>query len=436
MNPKLRKAIRSHQAGQLTAARRGYERVLKSESENEDALHFFGVLIHQQGNSERAIRLIRKAVSINPSYASAWQNLGNVYKESGAPGEAEECYRRLVELEPASAGGFANLCVILKLRGAGSEAIEAGRRATALDPGNALCWYGLANAFKSVGRLEEAIEHYEKAISCDPAFLLAHDARCHTIYLVETRQGLAGADMQRTRKAYRQWLEADPESPVSRYMLSAFNEKEQASRAPDYYVVGLFDQFSNSFDHNLASLDYRVPELMISKVQTVFPEAAGTLQIADAGCGTGLLASGLRPWADKLIGIDLSPGMLIKARARKRYDELHEAELSGWFAGRKGLFDLVICADTLIYFGDLASVLPDMYDSLKPGGYLLFTLELHSVDGPEFRLNPHGRFSHSRDYVRKCLFRCNPVSVEVEDEVLRNEGGQPVAGLLVSVRKG
>ena len=54
------------------------------------------------------------------------------------------------------------------------------------------------------------------------------------------------------------------------------------------------------------------------------PESA--LDILDAGCGTGLCAPLLKPYARVLAGIDLSGGMLVRARARGIYDELIEGE--------------------------------------------------------------------------------------------------------------
>ena len=48
---------------------------------------------------------------------------------------------------------------------------------------------------------------------------------------------------------------------------------------------------------------------------------AKPVKILDAGCGTGLCGPLLKPWARRLVGVDLSGGMLEKARALQLYDE-------------------------------------------------------------------------------------------------------------------
>jgi predicted TPR repeat methyltransferase len=45
--------------------------------------------------------------------------------------------------------------------------------------------------------------------------------------------------------------------------------------------------------------------------------------------------------------------MLAKARERQVYDELHESELVAFMRARPREYDVVISADTLVYFGAL-----------------------------------------------------------------------------------
>jgi len=97
---------------------------------------------------------------------------------------------------------------------------------------------------------------------------------------------------------------------------------------------------------------------------------------------------------------------------------------------------MIVAADTVIYFGDLAPVMTAAVAALRPGGLFVFTLE-EAVEPelPEgFRLEPHGRYSHRREYVERLLA---PYAVElsIERADLRHEGGLPVAGLVVRAIK-
>ncbi len=93
--------------------------------------------------------------------------------------------------------------------------------------------------------------------------------------------------------------------------------------------------------------------------------------------------------------------MLDQARGRDVYDELIEAELVGWLRGRPGAFDLILCADTLCYFGRLDEVFAASRAALRPGGRFVFSVE--SADGAadvaQYRLHPSGRYAHRSAFV-------------------------------------
>jgi predicted TPR repeat methyltransferase len=163
-----------------------------------------------------------------------------------------------------------------------------------------------------------------------------------------------------------------------------------------------------------------------------FGQAEGALEVLDAGCGTGLCGPILRPYAHRLTGVDLSPGMLARAARLGVYDELVEKELVAWLAERWLVYDLIAAADSLSYFGPLEPVLAALARSLKPGGRLIFTVEhLTSGEDAGHRLEPTGRYSHSEPYVRRALEASGLSPRVVLRGVLRHEGGQPVAGLVV-----
>jgi predicted TPR repeat methyltransferase len=66
----------------------------------------------------------------------------------------------------------------------------------------------------------------------------------------------------------------------------------------------------------------------------------------------------------------------------------------------------------------------------------VFTLEetVDGADAPQFRLHPHGRYSHTERYARQVLEQAGLDVVEVRHEVLRTELNVPVAGLAIAAR--
>jgi predicted TPR repeat methyltransferase len=197
----------------------------------------------------------------------------------------------------------------------------------------------------------------------------------------------------------------------------------------------LFDGFASSFDEVLDRLGYRAPALIAELLDRERVPLDGSLDVVDAGCGTGLCAGFLRPLARRLVGIDLSSGMLARARARGEYDELVEAELVSWLTRQYGSFDLIISADTLCYFGQLDAALSAAADALRPGGQLVFTVEQCAEDIGDYRLGPSGRYAHSTSYVTHRLAAASLTIESIDLVNLRREFGTEVEGLLVHARR-
>jgi predicted TPR repeat methyltransferase len=218
-------------------------------------------------------------------------------------------------------------------------------------------------------------------------------------------------------------------------MLLACRGGEAPARASDDYVRDTFDAFAGSFDQVLDQLGYRAPTLIADLLTRILPASDGALVIADAGCGTGLCAPFLRPRARRLVGIDLSSGMLARARARKTYDELVEAELTTWLARQRPVHDLIVSADTLCYFGALEQVLSGAATALRPGGRLVFTVERADDGVTAYQLTSSGRYSHAESYIRDALAGTLFTAVDIEHAVLRQEVGHDVHGLLVRAQR-
>jgi tetratricopeptide (TPR) repeat protein len=86
--------------------------------------HFnYGVCLAAQGQLEPAADLFRKALAVNPQYASAWVSLGQLAEMRGALDEAENSYRRALEQAPGDAPARFNLSRMLIARQRYAEAI-------------------------------------------------------------------------------------------------------------------------------------------------------------------------------------------------------------------------------------------------------------------------------------------------------------------------
>ena len=127
--------------------------------------------------------------------------------------------------------------------------------------------------------------------------------------------------------------------------------------------------------------------------------------------------------------------MLEHARAKNIYDELISGELTAYLQGHRDAFDLIVTADTLVYFGALEDVAEAAAAALRPGGRFVFTVEEATDDAlATYCIKPHGRFNHRAQYVDRVLAD-QGLKVNIVRADLRMESGMPVAGLVVTATK-
>jgi predicted TPR repeat methyltransferase len=425
----LAQAIALHRSDRLREAEPLYAAVLAAQPDHPDALHFLGVLKHRQGASGEAVALIRRALALAPS-PDAHNNLGNVLLQSGQVAEAVGAYRRVVALRPDDAAARHNLGIALQSIDRPAEAALELEHAIALAPRQALFHYSLAMLWLRRGEFENALPILQVALALDANFAQAHIARIRAIRM-------AGKDSRAALKAIADWLASEPTDPIALHLRAAYSGAAVPPRASDAYVRTLFDKYAASFDAHLDRLGYRAPQLLQAAITRLVGEPTASLDILDAGCGTGLCGPLLRPFARRLDGVDLADAMLAKARERDVYDALSAGELTAFMAARPRAYDVIVSADTLVYFGDLSAVIVAAAGALREGGILAFTVERLAADaaGRGYRLEEHGRYSHADGYVHLTLTAAGFTVIAIDPATPRNEAGAPVAGLVVIARK-
>ncbi len=86
----------------------------------------------------------------------------------------------------------------------------------------------------------------------------------------------------------------------------------------------------------------RAPQILRELFDLVMP-GRERLTILDLGCGTGLAGVAFKDVAALLDGVDLSPEMIEKARARKLYDNLIVGDIETALE-QTGQYDLLLAA--------------------------------------------------------------------------------------------
>ena len=109
-------AILLQQNEQWVAAGDIYRSILEVAPDYADALHFSGVLAHQQARSEQAVTLIERSLELEPDRADWYSNLGIVLQDRLKLDEAIVAYQRAIALDPDHANAHNNLGVVLRAK--------------------------------------------------------------------------------------------------------------------------------------------------------------------------------------------------------------------------------------------------------------------------------------------------------------------------------
>ena len=417
-----------HKSGEIAQAVVAYKKILRAHSTHPDALHYLGLAYYQTGNIDIAIDHIKRAIVLTSNYADAMSNLANIYKETGRLEEARTLYTQLLHITPEHTNTLVNMAIILRETNQAKNALKLILRALEIEPEHAIAQHNLGNIYNDLQQFELAKEAYSRALKLNPLNHNSAKSLAHILCVLgRTDEAIA------TLKAL---ILQHPDDATAQHLLAAYDTENTPTRASDVYIKQTFDAFSASFDMSLSRLQYKIPKLISDKLLANMDDTASAQDILDIGCGTGLCGPLLRPVANSLIGVDLSPNMLQKAEQLKVYDELHESELCTYMQTGDKHFDYIVCADTFVYFGDLQTAFSAAFTVLKSNGYFIFSVEQHhELSKGDYYLQLNGRYSHCATYLNTALLAAGFVICSIEDVIPRLENGKAVDGALVLARK-
>jgi ubiquinone/menaquinone biosynthesis C-methylase UbiE len=137
---------------------------------------------------------------------------------------------------------------------------------------------------------------------------------------------------------------------------------EQANRS--YY-----DAFSQRYDHRRGRNDPGGYHDLLDELEADFVQRFATgRDVLEVGCGTGLVLERIARFARTARGVDLSPGML--ERARERGLDVVEGSATGLPFDDES-FDVTCSFKVLAHIPDIATALGEMARVTRVGGFVL-----------------------------------------------------------------
>lgn len=381
------------------------------------------------GHLDAALRFDR----VNPRYHEL---AASCHGAAGRWSEAITAQRRVLQYRPDDPNAWGTLGYFERMAGRVPESLAALARALEIAPGFALAHNERAMALMQADRKAEGIEALRRAVAFDPEFLGAWRNLAKLLYLdhiVALQQaGGEGVEGGEAHAAIERVLALDPSDVEFAYLRDAL-DRTRVARPPDAFVEGFFDRFAPQFDERLVGeLRYTGPD---AARELLAPHLTNRLGLVlDLGCGTGLSGVILREASKRLVGVDLSSGMLAKARERGLYDDLVHAEIGDYLGELgPGSVDLALALEVFLYVGELERVVAACAVALAPGGLLAFSTETLATG--DYMLQPMGRYAHSDAYVRAVAAKSALELVQTREIAIRTEVNRPVPATLYLFRK-
>lgn len=423
----LEKALSKHKAKHYGEAEDLYRKILRDDASHLDATYLLGTLYAERGDVKRALQYMLSAQQLAPGSQYVQNNLGNIFRMQGDLQRASDCYRRALEIQPDMSQARNNLANILKRTGHTEQAIAQYEETIRHDPLCADAYYNLGKTYQDQGDWDKAAERYETVLNINPQHARALD-------------GLGTCHMKRGRREdairrFEQYLNVAPQDECgARLKMAYLQAGEMPQHWSDQLLVETYQNKAATWDEDARQPDrlFLGPQLIRDAVTRHFPGTPSAI-VLDLGCGTGACGEFLRPLADRLEGVDLSPHMLQQAGKKGLYDHLECADIVTYLARHQRSYDLLTASGVLIFFSDLQPVFAAAAAALKPGGTWIFTLYRSGDDAISVRENIH--FAHSADYIRECAKNQGFEVAELLEAAHELDRGQPQPGWLGVLRK-
>jgi tetratricopeptide (TPR) repeat protein len=168
-------ALAAHSRNAVWASEAGLWEDVVAKSPGKLRAHYnLGVIYHERGKIDEALKHYKEALGIMPDVAEVQNNIGVAYLSLGMPEKAIEHNLEALRLKPDMAGAHNNLGLAYTTKGFPRKAEEHYLKALELRPGHAEAHNNLGTLYGAEGRLEEAVEHFQKALRIMPGSPEAH----------------------------------------------------------------------------------------------------------------------------------------------------------------------------------------------------------------------------------------------------------------------
>lgn len=421
-----------YQQNKLTQASQHYMQAIHLKPDYLEAHFNLALLFLAQKEKSAAITQFNKVLRLYPNSIQAHWQLAHIYWQDNHLEKVQYHYQKIFKLGAPSSELLNNFAALMLQKNQTDTAIDYFKQALAIDPKHKAARSNLAASLLQKNQIKEAIWHYSLYINLEPFDKEALFNRAHGLMLtgqlyealddlkkiltldnqqIDTHCNLAAIYLKLNNKTaalahYQIILTLKADHSIASYMTSALTQQSTPDSAPIEYIKNLFDNYAFQFDAHLQDiLSYKTPQLLREQLNPYLENKK--YKLLDLGCGTGLSGVCFTDITEKLVGIDISANMLSKAKEKACYDILIEKDIISALNDLEAYFDLILCIDTLVYFGDLNQLFAKITLRLPKNGLLACSVELADGTTPCYTLQTTGRYQHTEVYLQELTKKNN-----------------------------
>ena len=226
----------------------------------------------EEGQYDRAIAYLNKAIEINPRYAKAYSYRGSAYAGKGHYDKAISDCNKAIAINPRDAHAYGYRGIVHFNKGQYDKAISDFNKAIEINPRDAEVYNSRGGAYLAKGKINRTISDCNKAIEINPKLVYAYNSR-GIAYLSKGQYNKAISDLNMAIEINPRYAEAynsrgNVFGKMGQYdkAISDFNKAIEInpiyavaynSRAIAYFYIREYDKAWNDV-HEAQNLGYNV----------------------------------------------------------------------------------------------------------------------------------------------------------------------------------
>jgi len=160
------------------------------------------------GNEEKMVGHLKRAIELHGQYAEAWNDLGAYYHRKRDFEQATRIFSKVTRMNPELAAGWCNLGGSLLSNRDFAQAVEINRKALSLAPDDAIAASQLALSHYYLRNVQEARKYFKLAFDLDPA--LSNSPQLFLAHLA-----LAESSFDEAKSYFSSYLAYHPNLPAA-----------------------------------------------------------------------------------------------------------------------------------------------------------------------------------------------------------------------------